>query len=103
MIAHNVFFTLKDNRPEAIQAMVADCHTYLAKFPGVVFFAAGTTTDLDGESNGVVYDVALHVFFENREFLDAYMSAPRHIEFIEKHQDNWKDVQAYDSAVEVAK
>ena len=103
MIAHNVFFTLNDNSPEAVQAMVQDCHVYLPHFPGIVFYAAGTSTDLDRESNGVAYDVALHVVFHDRESLDSYMTAPRHIEFIEKYQDNWKNIVAYDSEVEDAK
>ena len=31
--------------------------------------------------------------------MDAYMTAPQHVELIEKHQSNWKDVQAFDSHV----
>jgi len=30
--------------------------------------------------------VALHVVFQDRAALDAYMTAPKHIELIEKHQ-----------------
>ena len=30
MIAHNVYFTLHDNSPAAVQAMIEDCHRYLA-------------------------------------------------------------------------
>ena len=30
MIAHNVYFTLGDNSPAAVAAMIEDCHRYLA-------------------------------------------------------------------------
>ena len=47
MIAHNVYFTLHDNSPAAVQAMIDDCHRYLAHLPGIVFYAAGTPLDAD--------------------------------------------------------
>ena len=34
MLAHNVFFSLNDASPSAIQALVNDCHKYLADHPG---------------------------------------------------------------------
>ena len=43
--------------------------------------------------------MALHVVFQDRAALDAYMTAPQHVELIEKYQSNWKDVQAFDSCV----
>ena len=95
MIAHNIYFTLHDNSPAAVQAMLDDCRRYLAHLPGIVFYAAGTP--LDDDHRG--YDVALHVVFQDRAALDAYMTAPQHVELIEKHESNWKDVQALDSCV----
>jgi hypothetical protein len=103
MIAHNVYFTLNDNSPAAVQAMVEDCHRYLAPMPGIVFYAAGICSDVDRSSSDREYDVALHVVFKDRASLDAYMSAPKHVEFIEKYQSNWKDVRALDSCVSGAK
>jgi hypothetical protein len=102
MIAHNVYFTLHDNRPAAVQAMVDDCHAYLAHLPGIVFYAAGTPADVERSSSGDAYDVALHVVFPDRAALDAYMTAPRHVAFMDKHGDNWKDVRVFDSCVSSA-
>ena len=99
MLAHNVYFTLHNNSPAAVQAMIEDCHRYLAPLPGIVFYAAGTCSDVDRSSSDADYDVALHVVFQDRAALDAYMTAPKHVEFIEKHQANWKDVRAFDSCV----
>ena len=42
MLAHNVYFALKDNSEPAIQKMVAACKKSLATHPGIVFFACGT-------------------------------------------------------------
>ena len=99
MIAHNVYFTLHDNSPAAVQALIEDCHRYLAPMPGIVFYAAGTPLDAEPAASDRGYDVALHVVFQDRAALDAYMTAPRHVELIEKHESNWKDVQAFDSCV----
>ena len=99
MIAHNVYFVLNDNSSAAVQAMVADCHQYLARLPGIVFYAAGTCSDVDRSVSDRDYDVALHVILQDRASLDAYMTAPKHVEFMEKHGDNWKDVRVFDSCV----
>jgi hypothetical protein len=99
MFAHNVYFLLNDNSPAAIEAMVEDCHRCLPHFPGIVFYAAGTCSDVDRSVSDREYDVALHVVFQDRASLDAYMTAPKHVAFIEKHQSNWKDLRVFDSCV----
>src|SRR5262249_50599735 len=45
MIAHNVYFSLKDNSPASKKKLVAACKKYLDKHPGEVFFAAGTLAE----------------------------------------------------------
>ena len=99
MIAHNVFFKLNDNSPALVQAMIEDCHRDLAPMPGIIFYAAGTCSDMDRSINDRDYDVALHVVFQDRAALDAYIIAPKHREFIKKFQSNWKDIRAFDSCV----
>ena len=99
MLAHNVFFTLDDNSPVAVQAMIDDCHVYLARLPGILFYAAGTCSDVDRSVSDRNYDVALHVIFQDRAALDAYSTAPEHIEFIKKRQSNWKNIRIFDSDV----
>ncbi len=99
MIAHNVFFTLHDNSPAAVEAMIADCHRDLAPLPGIVFCAAGTCSDVDRAVSDREYDVALHVVFKDRAALDAYMSDPKHVAFMDKHGGNWKEVRVFDSCV----
>ena len=102
MIAHSVYFTLNDSSPAAVRAMVEDSHHCLSPLPGIVFYAAGTCSDVDRSASDTDYDVALHVVFEDRAALDAYMTAPKHIEFIEKHQSNWKNLRVFDSCVSSA-
>ena len=99
MIAHNVYFRLQDNGPAAVAAMIADCHKYLAGLPGIVFYATGVSADADRSASDADYDVALHAVFEDRAAMDAYMAAPKHVEFMEKHEANWKDVLVFDSSV----
>ena len=100
MLAHNVYFTLKDRSPAAVQKLVADCRKYLTDHPGTVFFAAGTLVpDLRRPVNQTDFDVALQVVFESRAAHDAYQAAPRHLQFIEENKANWAQVRVFDADV----
>jgi len=103
MIAHNVYFSLKDKSPEKVEQLVADCHKYLAPIPGMVFYAAGTCSDMDRPVNDRDYDVALHCVFNDRDALEAYLVNPKHLEFVEKHKGNWAKVRVFDSVVSSGK
>jgi heme-degrading monooxygenase HmoA len=101
MLGHMVYFTLKERTPEAIDKLVEDCRTYLTGHPGLVFFAAGTLVpDLTRPVNQTDFDVALHTVFESREAHDAYQTAPRHLEFIERNKASWERVRVFDAYVE---
>jgi hypothetical protein len=103
MLAHNVYFTLKDRSSAAKQSLVAACKKYLAKEPGTVFFAVGTLEEgLDRPVNDVAFDVALHVVFDSRASHDAYQTAALHLKFIEENRPNWEKVRVFDSSVEGA-
>lgn len=100
MLAHMVYFTLKDRSATAIENMVQACHKYLKDHPGTVFFAAGKLVpDLNRPVNQVDFDVALHVVFDSREAHDAYQTAPRHNQFIDENKPNWERVRVFDSYV----
>ncbi len=95
---------MNDPSPDARAKLVAACRKYLTGHEGTVFFAAGT---LAGELNRPVndrdYDVALHVYFRDKAAHDKYQDAPRHKQFIEEMQGNWKKVRVFDSWVEIGK
>lgn len=100
LLAHNVYFTLDDDSPDAQNRLVAACHKYLKDHPGVVFFAAGTlVSDLTREVNDRAFHVALHVIFQDRASHDAYQVADTHKQFIEENKANWKQVRVFDSNV----
>jgi len=101
MLSHSVYFSLHDNSPAAIDALVAACKKYLADHPGVVFFSAGTLTkDLARPVNDREFDVALHVVFDSRASHDLYQTAPSHLKFIEENKPNWSKVRVFDADVE---
>ncbi len=101
MLAHNVYFTLKDSSPEAIDRLVRACHSYLKVHDGVIFFAAGTlAADLTREVNVRDFHVGLHVVFRDKATHDVYQSAPEHLTFIAENRDNWAHVRVFDSYVE---
>jgi hypothetical protein len=103
MLAHNVYFALKDNSPAARQRLVAACKKYLSKHPGTVFFAAGVLAEaLKREVNDRDFDVGLHVIFTDQAAHDRYQDAPDHLQFIAENKDNWKKVRVFDSVAEGA-
>ncbi len=100
MLAHNVYFSLKDNSAEAKNRLVQACIKYLSKHEGEVFFAAGIRAeDLQREVNDRDFDVALHIFFKDKAAHDKYQDAQRHRKFIEENKDNWKKVRVFDSVI----
>ena len=100
LLAHNVYFSLKDNAPSAKKKLVDACKKYLSRHEGTVFFAAGTLAEeLNREVNDRDFDVALHLVFKNKAAHDKYQDAERHKKFIEENRDNWKKVRVFDSLV----
>ena len=103
VLAHDVFFTLTDSTPETRKALVDACETYLEGHEGAVFFAAGTrATEKTRDVNDTGFDVSLHLYFKDEAAHEAYQAHPRHKEFIEKMQDNWKTVRVFDSWVKAS-
>lgn len=100
MLAHMVYFSLKDRSPLAVDRLVQACREYLTDHPGVVFFACGTLcAELDRPVNDRDFDVALHVVFDSKANHDLYQEAPRHLEFIAEQKPNWSKVRVFDSIV----
>ncbi len=101
MLAHNVYFALKDNSTAAKEKLTAACKRYLSQHPGTIFFAAGVLAeDLKREVNDRDFDVALHVIFDSKEAHDRYQEAALHKQFIAENKENWKKVRVFDSVVE---
>lgn len=101
MLAHNVYFALKDKSPAAKAKLVAACKKYLTGHPGTVFFAAGTLAEaLNREVNVRDFDVGLHLVFTDQAAHDQYQEAPKHYQFIDENKENWAGVRVFDSIVE---
>ena len=100
MLAHMVFFTLKDGTPQNREKLVASCKKYLTGHPGTVYFSAGSRgEEFDREVNDREFDVALHVVFKDKASHDVYQDAPRHLEFINENKATWAKVRVFDSYV----
>jgi len=100
MLAHNVYFRLKDQSSAAASKLVEACRKYLNVQPGIVFFACGTlAVDLRREVNDCNWDVALHLVFSDQASHDAYQVDPTHNQFIDENKDNWAEVRVFDSLV----
>ena len=99
-IAHMVYFTLKDNSPEAKKKLVEACNKYLSKHEGTLYFSAGVRgEDFSREVNDRDFDVALHLVFKDKAAHNKYQDHERHKKFIEENKENWKKVRVFDAVV----
>ncbi len=100
MLSHDVYFTLHDDSPEAIERLVEGCHKYLKDHKGVEYFSAGTLgVEFSRPVNDRMFDVVLHVVFTDKAAHDAYQVDPVHNRFIEEFNSNWKQVRVFDAWV----
>ncbi len=103
MLAHDVYFTLKDKSPQAKAKLLAACKKYLSGHPGTVWFAAGARAEeFARDVNDAAFDVALHVVFKDKAAHDAYQVAEKHLKFIQENKDSWEKVRVFDSYLDVS-
>ena len=101
LLCHDVYFSLSDKSPKAVDALVAACKKYLTVQPGIVFFCCGKLeAELKRPVNDLAFDVALHVVFTDRAAHDAYQDDATHNQFIAEMKSNWASVRVFDSLVE---
>jgi quinol monooxygenase YgiN len=99
VLAHSVYFLLKDRGPEAVAALVASCREHLTGHPGEVAFSVGTLAVYDRHVNDREWDVFLLIVFESQAAHDAYQTAPRHEAFIAANAIAWANVRVFDADV----
>src|SRR5438477_7770815 len=101
LLAHNVFFTLRDKSPAAVATLIVACKKYLTIHPGIVSFACGVIEpELAREVNDRDFDVGLHIIFATRAAHDAYQDAAAHLRFVAENKATWSRVRVFDSLVE---
>jgi Stress responsive A/B Barrel Domain len=101
VLAHNVYFSLRERSDESRNLLIAGCKKYLDKHPGSVFFACGgLAQELNRPVNDRDFDVALHVVFENEVYQDQYQQASRHKQFIAECGPLWSRARVFDSVVD---
>jgi hypothetical protein len=97
MLAHIVYFTLRDGTPAAQQKLADACRRYLKEIPGIVFSAVGTPTpDLARPVNIRDFHVGLHIVFASRKAHDDYQVHPGHQRFIAENKETWQQVRVFD-------
>jgi hypothetical protein len=100
MLAHMVYFKLKDSSDAAKAKLIEACHKYLSIHPGIVFYAAGTLAEqYNRDVNDRDFDVALQLVFDTAAAHDAYQVDPKHQKFIDENKDNWAKVRVFDAVV----
>jgi hypothetical protein len=98
LLVHNVYFTLNDRSPVAVQRLIDACRKYLPGHAGIVFFACGGLADeLRREVNVRDWDVGLHIIFQDQAAHDAYQDSAAHHQFIAENRASWRQVRVFDS------
>jgi hypothetical protein len=99
MLAHIVYFTLKNPSDASIQALVDACQEHLGGHPGTLYFSVGRLVeDLARPVNDRDFHVGLHVIFDGREAHDVYQTSPRHVKFIDENKESWQQVRVFDTS-----
>jgi hypothetical protein len=97
VIAHMVYFTLKEPSEAAEQKLIGDARRYLKDIPGIAYFAVGTrVADLTRPVNVRDFHVGLQVIFSSRKAHDDYQVDARHQQFIAENKDTWQQVRVFD-------
>jgi hypothetical protein len=101
LLAHSVYFRLKDSSLDAKKRFAASCKKYLTDHPGTVFFSVGSRAeDIHWPVSDCGYDVVLLLVFENKAAHDEYQDSPRHQQFLEENEPNWAEIRVFDAYVE---
>lgn len=103
-LAHSVIFALKDKSPAARDAFVASCEKYLSGHRGTATFAVGVIApDVVEPSSDREFDVTVHVVFEDKGMLAAYLKSERHDAFVAENKDKFAKVRVFDSYLPIGK
>ena len=97
MLAHSVYFTLKDRTPAAAARLVAACREHLSGHPGTLAFGVGTCASYDRQVNDRDYDVSLVIVFDSHESHDRYQVAERHERFVAENAATWARARVFDA------
>jgi len=100
LLAHNVYFALKDNSDEAKKKFNESCKKYLSQHAGLVFFAVGSSIKSPGQFNDKDYDISLNMMFTNKAALETYARSEEHQKFIAENMAGLKGVKVFDADVE---
>jgi hypothetical protein len=104
-IYHDIYITLKDKSPSAVQRQLELGKKYLANHPGELSFTATVLAHnltrhkqvpyLFNEDN---FDVAFHMVFSGRRAHDDYQVSDEHVKhFIPDSNPNWIKIRVFDS------
>jgi len=108
MINHDIFITLKNPTPEAIEKQLELGRKYLTNHPGEVSFsstvvAQGLTRhkQVSYLYNETDFSVAFHMVFANAKAHDEYQVSDAHVNhFIPLSNPNWTKIRVFDSVIE---
>jgi hypothetical protein len=84
MLSHIVTFYTRPELPNAADDLIAGCHEYLGKIPGIIHFHVGKMVPSERAVVSQEYQVGLNLVVADKAAEQAYQVHPLHLEFIDK-------------------
>lgn len=99
-LTHNVFFTLNDGSPAAVEKLVTAARKLISQTPNLVYGSAGARgPEYARPVNDQDFHVTMNVVFQDKAAHDAYQTFEPHQTFINENKANWKTVRVFDAYV----
>ena len=99
VVAHMVFFTLKESNAENRKKLIDAAKEYLGGHPGEIYFSVGEMANMKEPVSQVDFDVAVHILFESKAAHDQYLTSARHHKFSAVARPLDKKVRVFDSTL----
>lgn len=97
MLAHHVFFWLKDDVTKEEMNTFHQALKDLKPIADSTFFHVGTPANIERDVIDASYSFSLFLVFETMEQFEAYQKHPQHLEFLNGPNKLTKRVLIYDA------
>jgi len=97
VVAHTVYFGLKDPSQANIDKVVASCRKYATKHDGTILFFCGGRFDEQSDRPFVDKDfqVTQTMIFRNRAALEKYMKSDERQQFVAECRSLWSKIRVF--------
>jgi len=98
VVAHTVYFTMKESTRENIDKCIAACKKYASKHEGLILFACGERAEPPAMPiSDKDFHVAQVLIFTSREALEKYSKSEDRQKFVAEGRPLWSKVRVFET------